>query len=637
MSSSIFYRFKSWKDSQQITFDGTSLSVFEVKRDIITLQRLGDGTDFDLEIYASDTNESESIATDPFAARRTPLTGPEYDDDTTQIPRSSTVIARRLPASRSGAGKAARYVTGKMPVNARNAHRIEQPTRSSATPTAHGTTAGNGKPLTEEEQLQSLLNASTETWKAEQESMSHKPVVRSSFNKQAAVPDKPLPPGYICHRCGEKGHWIQACPTNNDPNFDNRPKFKRTTGIPRSFLKVVEKPTEVGEDGKIDVSKLPQGVMYTANGEWVIAEPDKATWDKIQEKQSAAAEKAKAAASGDQELRERGLECEIHRGAFVEPTKTPCCGKTYCRDCIENALLDGDLLCPNCGEQVLLDKLEPDDDMVTKIKAYEEEKKAAEKAAKEKETSKSPAAAAGTPKDATAPDSTRSPSALPDAKANGATPSASSTPTSKKRSAEDELPNDRKPANPADANNKATEKPTSAKGTPPQKSSTPQPPTAPAADLAAFQRQMNAMNASMQQGGMPAAQGLMNPMAMGMQGFNPAMMGMMGMPMNMNPAMMGMGMGMGMPGFNGMNGGMNGMNGNMNGWAGNQGQGFMGNGNNQGWQQGGNGIQRGGMQGNFGRGGMQGGISNANDGPYMRQPVNPHRQRGRFGRGNRGY
>ena len=54
MSSSIFFRFKSQKDPLQITFDGTSLSVFEVKRDIIALSKLGDGTDFDLEIYSAD-------------------------------------------------------------------------------------------------------------------------------------------------------------------------------------------------------------------------------------------------------------------------------------------------------------------------------------------------------------------------------------------------------------------------------------------------------------------------------------------------------------------------------------------------------------------------------------------------------
>ena len=59
MSPSIFFKFKSQKEPSQITFDGTSLSVFEVKRDIIALSKLGDGTDFDLEINTSDTNERE--------------------------------------------------------------------------------------------------------------------------------------------------------------------------------------------------------------------------------------------------------------------------------------------------------------------------------------------------------------------------------------------------------------------------------------------------------------------------------------------------------------------------------------------------------------------------------------------------
>jgi len=59
MSSSIFFRFKSQKEPLQTTFDGTSLSVFEVKRDIIAISKLGDGTDFDLEIYTPESMESK--------------------------------------------------------------------------------------------------------------------------------------------------------------------------------------------------------------------------------------------------------------------------------------------------------------------------------------------------------------------------------------------------------------------------------------------------------------------------------------------------------------------------------------------------------------------------------------------------
>lgn len=94
--------------------------------------------------------------------------------------------------------------------------------------------------------------------------------------------DRPLPPSYVCYRCGQKGspalefykqstdhtrsgHWIQDCPTNNDRDFDNRPRIKRTTGIPKSFLKAVENPT---------TGQLGHGVMVTPEGGYVVAQPD---------------------------------------------------------------------------------------------------------------------------------------------------------------------------------------------------------------------------------------------------------------------------------------------------------------------------------------------------------------------------
>ena len=57
MSSSVFFKFKSQKEPSRVTFDGTGISVFELKRQIIQINRLGDGSDFDLAIYNQDTNE----------------------------------------------------------------------------------------------------------------------------------------------------------------------------------------------------------------------------------------------------------------------------------------------------------------------------------------------------------------------------------------------------------------------------------------------------------------------------------------------------------------------------------------------------------------------------------------------------
>ena len=171
------------------------------------------------------------------------------------------------------------------------------------------------------------------------------------------------------------GHWIQQCPTNDNPAFDNKPRIKRTTGIPRSFLKVIEKPTSLMNDGTSDDTKQPSGVMVNADGDWVIAEPDKVAWEQYQAKAQQSAAAQEKASRGNKELQDRGLECTIDKRLFVDPTKTPCCQTTYCNECITNALIDDDLQCPGCGRGgILIDDLVPNIEMVAKIRKYEDEK-----------------------------------------------------------------------------------------------------------------------------------------------------------------------------------------------------------------------------------------------------------------------
>jgi protein MPE1 len=57
MASSVFFRFKSQKEPSRVTFDGTGISVFELKREIITISRLGDGTDFELLLTTEEGDE----------------------------------------------------------------------------------------------------------------------------------------------------------------------------------------------------------------------------------------------------------------------------------------------------------------------------------------------------------------------------------------------------------------------------------------------------------------------------------------------------------------------------------------------------------------------------------------------------
>lgn len=152
--------------------------------------------------------------------------------------------------------------------------------------------------------------------------------------------------------------------------------MKRSTGIPRSLQTKVEKPDSLTLDGPNEDLRNT-GVMVNADGDFVIAKPDKAAWELYQEKAkaSAAAAAEAAAAENSKELQNRGLECPIDKRMFLEPTKTPCCQRTYCNDCITNALIESDFVCPGCGaEGVLLDNLSADEAAVAGIKAYETEK-----------------------------------------------------------------------------------------------------------------------------------------------------------------------------------------------------------------------------------------------------------------------
>lgn len=65
MSSSVFFKFKSQKEPTRVEFDGTGISVFELKREIINKSGLGDGTDFDLFIYTDDNSEGEYLELKP--------------------------------------------------------------------------------------------------------------------------------------------------------------------------------------------------------------------------------------------------------------------------------------------------------------------------------------------------------------------------------------------------------------------------------------------------------------------------------------------------------------------------------------------------------------------------------------------
>jgi protein MPE1 len=420
-------------------------------------------------------------------------------------------------------------------------------------------------------------------------------------------------------------------------------------------------------------SKRPSGIMVNADGEFVIAEPDKASWEQFQAKAKSSATAAKVTA-GDKELQERGLQCPLDKKMFIDPMKTPCCEKTYCNDCITNALIESDFVCPACQtEGVLIDNLVPDDKAAEHIKEYLKEKETS----KATEEAKSPVAASSPVVAADANPSTEGTKPEPaQAKAKSPTPpqtlikppSPTAIPT-KDNNVSSTIPASPDAVNADEANSK--------KRPAEEALDNPKIPKAPKAMQQQQQQQPNAMGMMDGMNGMNGMNGMsnmpmnpMNPMmpfgGMNMMNGFPMAMPNMNMPMPMVGMMNPM---MGMPGFppmhgtfpnmnNGMYGGFDmngGMNGDMNGGMMNGGM------MNGGMMNGGmmNGSMGGGMNGGLNGGGMNGGGMNGGgmnvggmnsggmngfnnqgfqpnfnhtgneDDAYFRKPVNPHRHQNR--------
>ncbi|KAH9479364.1 putative RING finger protein P8B7.15c [Psilocybe cubensis] len=385
MASSVFYKFNSRKDESRVSFDGTGISVFDLKREIILANNMGKANDFDLYVYDATSKQ-------------------EFKDDAQIIPRSSSVIVKRLPAARPGKGKASLYVNGGGPPPIPTSEPVsrggsapggitwhkgsmskrfdgkEEPTTVSpskqSTPTPTPVVASHITKEDEAAAMAAMFQAQTQNWEETQEKMSQLVLPFRGFNRggkpfqpHQSHSDKPLPPSYVCYRCGQKGHWIQDCPTNSDREFDNRPRIKRTTGIPRSMLKAVENPNS---------SELTQGVMVTPDGGYVVAQPDVASWQK---------KVARVKGLTALEVREKvpsdaTLACPIDNKLFRDAVKTPCCNKAYCEECIQTYLLERDFVCPNCQKKIpSLDKLAVDKPTRTKVTDYIE--KAIEESRKE--------------------------------------------------------------------------------------------------------------------------------------------------------------------------------------------------------------------------------------------------------------
>lgn len=124
------------------------------------------------------------------------------------------------------------------------------------------------------------------------------------------------------------------------------------------MLKAVDNPT---------TEQLGQGVMVTPEGGYVVAQPDSAAW----QKQVSRSKGLTAAEIRERPSTDPSIVCPIDGKIFRDAVKTPCCGTTYCEECIQTHLLERDFTCPNCSQKVhSLDKLLVDKPMRTRVADY---------------------------------------------------------------------------------------------------------------------------------------------------------------------------------------------------------------------------------------------------------------------------
>ncbi|CAG9859741.1 unnamed protein product [Phyllotreta striolata] len=136
-----------------------------------------------------------------------------------------------------------------------------------------------------------------------------------------------VPPNYRCYKCHQGGHWIKDCTfaLGAEPV-----EIKKSTGIPRSFMIAVEGP------------QVP-GAMMTPNGQFAVPLVDHQAYN--QKPAPAIAQTPKTDIPED-------LLCNICSDLLTDAVMIPCCGNSFCDECIRGVLLESeDHECPDCHEK----------------------------------------------------------------------------------------------------------------------------------------------------------------------------------------------------------------------------------------------------------------------------------------------
>ncbi|XP_022058197.1 E3 ubiquitin-protein ligase RBBP6-like isoform X2 [Acanthochromis polyacanthus] len=304
----IHYKFSSKLSYDTVVFDGPHVTLEELKRRIMGREKLR-AADCDLQITNAQSNE-------------------EFTDDNSLIHKGSSVIVRRIP------------ISGVKPSPSSKTHNIEQPD------VQHHHAFGVSRAMDDQSstgalsffskiQMANLVDADA----SEEDKI--KFMIYQSAHDSMSVNTRlgpALPMNYTCYRCGNTGHHIRNCPTSGDKNFEAPLRIKKSTGIPRSFMVEVQDPTM-------------KGAMLTKYGRYAIPAVDAEAYAiGKKEKPPFIPQEQPKSEDKDDPIPEELL-CLICGDLLSDAVVIPCCGNSYCDDCIRTTLLDSeDHDCPTCGQ-----------------------------------------------------------------------------------------------------------------------------------------------------------------------------------------------------------------------------------------------------------------------------------------------